>query len=589
MPSRGYLNFEYKPISLEEWLAPAMMATQYQRDLEDKYLQLQSEANAWDKIKANEQDSQLYENVYKPYIDAISKGADELTSRGSNPNSRKRLYALTSQYNQVIKPIEEAYNKREQEQAKWREAQYKNPELIIEREPGTYSLEDFMNGAYSAPHLIDKGQVYKNAVASFTPLAKAIRTSPEWNQTHGYWEIRTQKGYTPDEVKQAILDPDSADPMLRAAVDNVISSSNAMNWNNPDMAIKAITPAVNQALTYALGSADTEYKVDLEYQHQLDLDKLAYKARLDNEHARYVNGLKAPKDPKLTYGRYPTANMEYKDAMTDYNKAWDTDGVQYIHGEWKKDNHVITDLDTRKLYNKYKDMYSYLDPEDAIKFGSSVDKAKSLSSNIGAQFISSDNSAKTYKENMLENLYADNNMNFYSRDNGKAVNANDWDKLRKQAKDDDYNNVSVTMDSRGLHIKIGANWYDSMYPDGKTAAKSEIANANHYVNNIYNNLIDFSDSGVVFNDINEVVSVLQSDKSTSFDTSPTLRHVRARFANDPSGSIYNFIFDTSNGSLYSSSSYDIMNGGRDFSDTMFEIYQSTLYDVMRSFSGPKTE
>lgn len=592
MPSRGYLNFEYKPISLNEWLAPAMMATQYQRELEDKYLQLQSEVNAWDKIKANEQDSQLYENIYKPYIDAINNGVNELTSHGSNPNSRRRLYALTSQYNQVIKPIEDAYTKREQEQSKWREAQYKNPELIIEREPNTYSLEDFMNGTYTSPQIIDKGQVYKNAIASFQPLAKAIRKSPEWVQNHGYWEIRSQSGYTPDEIKQAILDPDNADPMLKAAIDNVISSSNAANWNNPDIAVDAITPIVNQALTYAIGAADTEYKADLEYQYELDRRKLAYKAGLDRSNVAYEYSLKTPKDSKdsgISIGRYPTANTEYSEDMQKYNKAWNVDGVKYVHGEWRRDDNTVPDENTRKLYNKYKDTYSYLDPEDAIKLGSSIDKTKSLSTNIGALFTSSDSSAKNYKENMIENLYADNRMNFYDRKKGKAVNANDWDKLRKKAKDDDYNNVSVTMDSHGLHIKIGTEWYDSMLPNGTTSAKSEIANADHYVNNIYNNLIDFSDQGVVVNSGDDVMKMLFNDTSTSFDTSPSLRHVRVRYANDPSGVIYNYILDKSNMMIYDSNSDDIKNGGRDFSNTMYEIYQSTLYDVMRSFSGPKTE
>lgn len=589
MPSRGYLNFEYKPISLNEWLAPAMMATQYQRELEDKYLQLQTEASAWDKIKANEQDSRLYDNVYKPYIDAIYSGADELTSRGSNPNSRKKLYALTAQYNQVIKPIEEAYNKREQEQARWREAQYKNPELIIEKEPGSYSLEDFMNGTYKMPQIIDKEQVYKNALSSFQPLAKAMRKDPEWERmNNGYWAIRTQKGYTPDEVREAIVNPDSADPLLRAAVDNVVSSSNALNWSDPSRAIDAITPVVNQALIHAIGSADTEYKADIEYQAALDMKKMAYKAGLDRANMRYQASLKPPKDSSTestVTGRYPTADTEYPGRNKPHNEAWNTTGVKYSGKEWIKDDKIITNKKTKELYNKYKDAYSYLTPEQAIAYGSAIDQATSLKSDVGAQYTTVDSSYGTTMGNVLKNLYADGHINFYDR-KGKAVKSNDWGDMIKKAEDNNYKDVAMVMDGDGLHMKVGDQWYDSMLPNGSSTAKNEIKKANYYVKNIHSRLSDFSDGGVEVDNVQSAIYKLQHD-SKSLDGTPSLKHIRFRIKGD--NTVYNIVYDTKNDKFYGSDSNDILRGGDDFSDTVYNAYQTILYDVMSSFNGPSSK
>lgn len=585
MPSKGYLNFEYKPISLEEWLAPAMMATQYQRDLEDKYLQLQSEANAWDKIKANTQDTQLYENIYKPYIDSINKGVDDLTSRGSNPNSRKRLYALTAQYNQVIKPIEEAYNKREQEQAKWMDAKYKNPELVIEKEPGSYSIQDFMDGKYKMPKIIDKEQVYKNALSSFQPLAKAMRKDPEWERmNNGYWAIRTQKGYTPEEVKEAIVNPDNADPLLRAAIGSVISSSNALEWSDPSKAIEAITPVVNQALTYAIGSADTEYKADLEYQAALDMKKMAYKAGLDRANMRYQASLKSPKDEPTVTGRYPTADTEYPGRNKPHNNAWDTTGVKYSGKEWIKDNKIITNKKTKELYNKYKKAYPYLTPEQAIAYGSAIDQATSLRSDIGAQYTTVDASYGTTMGNVLKNLYADGHINFYDR-KGNAVKSNDWGDMIKKAEDDNYKDVAMVMDGDGLHMKVGDQWYDSMLPNGSSTAKNEIKKANYYVKNVYSHLSDFSDGGIEVDDIQSAIDRLQH-YSKPLEGTPSLKHIRFRIKGD--NTIYNIVYDTKNDKIYGSDSNDVLNGGDDFSDTVYNAYQTILYDVMRSFNGPSS-
>lgn len=608
MPSRGYLNFEYKPISLNEWLAPAMMATQYQRELEDKYLQLQTEASAWDKIKANEQDSRLYENVYKPYLDAINQGAEELTSRGSNPNSRKKLYALTAQYNQVIKPIEEAYTKREQEQAKWREAQYKNPNLMIEKEPGNFSLEDFMNGTYTMPQIIDKEQVYKNALTSFQPLAKAIRKDPQWERmNNGYWAIRTQKGYTPEEIKEAIVNPESADPLLRSAVNSVISSSGALNWSDPSKAVDAIIPVVNQALIYAMGSADTEYKDDLDYKNQLSMRTMGYqaalnmnylerKAQLERDQAILEASLKggsggsgsgSGKKGDSGFARFPSVTSEDAKNNKAYNKAWDVSGVRYEKGQWIRGNTIITDKETKALYDKYKNAYPYLSPEEAIYRGASIDNVTSLSRSIGAHYTSSDNSAKNTIINMLQNLSADGNTNFYSRKTGKPISQNQYNELvAKAKKDDNADSVPVTMDNRGLHIKIGNEWYDSILPDGRTSAKPEIANANKYISTVYNSLLDFSDDGIeIPNGFAGAYGILADPKTQYISDKFPLKHIRGRLIGDKSGTLYNFILDTSTGQMYSSDSYDIENGGNDFANTMFPLYESKLYDVMSTFNG----
>jgi len=115
MPNYSLVNNAvFQPFSYQELLAPVMHQQQVQDQLAEQYEKLSSQADILEAMGANDKDSKAYRN-FKNYSDNLRTEADNLYRNGLNSESRLRLSELKRRYNSEIVPIQNAWNKREEE------------------------------------------------------------------------------------------------------------------------------------------------------------------------------------------------------------------------------------------------------------------------------------------------------------------------------------------------------------------------------------------------------------------------------------------------------------------------------------------
>ena len=151
-------NSQFKPFTYQDFLAPALMATQAHQELENQYSELATKANVWENL-ANEQTDPNAYKMYKTYADDLNTQAEPLAREGLNVTSRKNMLNMRNRYSKEIVPIEQAYKRREELAAEQRKAALSNPTMFYQRNASTISLDDFIKN----PSL-DYGKSYSGAL-----------------------------------------------------------------------------------------------------------------------------------------------------------------------------------------------------------------------------------------------------------------------------------------------------------------------------------------------------------------------------------------------------------------------------------------
>lgn len=104
---------------------------------------------------ANDRDSKAYRN-FKNYSDNLRTEADNLYRNGLNSESRLRLSELKRRYNSEIVPIQNAWNKREEEAQMQMKASLSNPMIRFTRDASRTSLDQYLanpSGGYGVINL----------------------------------------------------------------------------------------------------------------------------------------------------------------------------------------------------------------------------------------------------------------------------------------------------------------------------------------------------------------------------------------------------------------------------------------------------
>ena len=148
-------NAVFQPFSYQELLAPVMHQQQVQDQLAEQYEKLSSQADILEAMGANDRDSKAYRN-FKNYSDNLRTEADNLYRNGLNSESRLRLSELKRRYNSEIVPIQNAWNKREEEAQMQMKASLSNPMIRFTRDASRTSLDQYLanpSGGYGVINL----------------------------------------------------------------------------------------------------------------------------------------------------------------------------------------------------------------------------------------------------------------------------------------------------------------------------------------------------------------------------------------------------------------------------------------------------
>ena len=165
----------FRALSYEDWAKPLREATEYHKDIEQQYADLDAQASVWEKLAndAKGTNSEAYK-LYKNYSDELRNAANNFASRGLTYNSRKHMLDMRSRYAKEILPIQEAWEKREKLHDMYQRNLIEHPELLQLRDPGKESIDAFVANPNWTYESVNMNQLYSKVQGEAAAYAKQI-------------------------------------------------------------------------------------------------------------------------------------------------------------------------------------------------------------------------------------------------------------------------------------------------------------------------------------------------------------------------------------------------------------------------------
>ena len=247
MPNYGLVvTPTYNPMSYEQYIQPFKDYAQVYNATVDQIDALEMEANQWERLADSDIDAPQYQQ-YKSYADDLRKYANEIATQGLSSRTRAGLSRMRQRYAKEIKPIEDAFNRR-QEAIKAEDALLaKDPSLVLANSARNIGLSQYMSGTPQT-YGVSGNDVYAKTMAAFKAISGRdidFRELRRFGNTYlglqkvtgeenpaGMLEalnaIKDNPEYVPDSIKQIIANTGDPDAFYQyaQALTNVLGSTN---------------------------------------------------------------------------------------------------------------------------------------------------------------------------------------------------------------------------------------------------------------------------------------------------------------------------------------------------------------------------
>lgn len=246
------ISSSFNPYSLQELLPIYQSNAQAQYQAEEAFSQLQMKADQWEKLANNAQDADVY-NTYKAYSNQLKAAADDILNNGINTTSRRNLMNMRAQYASNIIPIEEAYNKRQQQaQVLW-QARLQDPTLIAQ-DPSELGLSYYMKNPTYTPQSYSGKLLTAQSAQAAQNLAKTLSSYGKGESIDNYTNTFIQKhGLTRNDIQKYLNGETTAtNKVLGAIYQQVYDSSQIGNWANENQRRQAAN-FIKQGMWSAIG------------------------------------------------------------------------------------------------------------------------------------------------------------------------------------------------------------------------------------------------------------------------------------------------------------------------------------------------
>ena len=246
------ISSSFNPYSLQELLPIYQANAQAQYQAEEAFSQLQMKADQWEKLANNAQDADVY-NTYKAYSNQLKAAADDILNNGINTASRRNLMNMRAQYASNIIPIEEAYNKRQQQaQVLW-QARLQDPTLIAQ-DPSELGLSYYMKNPTYTPQSYSGKLLTAQSAQAAQNLAKTLSSYGKGEPIDSYTNTFIQKhGLTRNDIQKYLNGETTAtNKVLSAIYQQVYDSSQIGNWANENQRKQAAN-FIKQGMWSAIG------------------------------------------------------------------------------------------------------------------------------------------------------------------------------------------------------------------------------------------------------------------------------------------------------------------------------------------------
>lgn len=234
MPSSSFVvNSEFQPMSYQELLHPVITQTQYQRELDEKYTQLDLQADKLEQLANSAVDAESYEK-YKSFANRLRDEASNLAKYGLRGRDSARFMDLFRSYGKEIQPLLDAQAKRERMIEQQRQLSLQDPTSLYDRSAGNISLQELMANPSAAPVRQSGELLYKQSAAMAQNLTREIQEATiSKTNNPGYLAFKQKYGLSSKEIEAFVSDPSSpkANRVLKAIYDQVMTSSGVKeNW-----------------------------------------------------------------------------------------------------------------------------------------------------------------------------------------------------------------------------------------------------------------------------------------------------------------------------------------------------------------------
>ena len=246
------ISSSFNPYSLQELLPIYQANAQAQYQAEEAFSQLQMKADQWERLANNAQDADVY-NTYKAYSNQLKAAADDILNNGINTASRRNLMNMRAQYASNIIPIEEAYNKRQQQaQVLW-QARLQDPTLIAQ-DPSELGLSYYMKNPTYTPQSYSGKLLTAQSAQAAQNLAKTLSSYGKGKPIDSYTNTFIQKhGLTRNDIQKYLNGETTAtNKVLGAIYQQVYDSSQIGNWANENQRRQAAN-FIKQGMWSAIG------------------------------------------------------------------------------------------------------------------------------------------------------------------------------------------------------------------------------------------------------------------------------------------------------------------------------------------------
>lgn len=242
----------FNPYSLQELLPIYQANAQAQYQAEEAFSQLQMKADQWERLANNAQDADVY-SKYKSYSNQLKEAANDVLNNGINAASRRNLMNMRAQYASNIIPIEEAYNKRQQQaQVLW-QARLQDPTLIAQ-DPSELGLSYYMKNPTYTPQSYSGKLLTAQSAQAAQNLAKTLSSYGKGEPIDGYTNTFIQKhGLTRNDIQKYLNgETNATNKVLGAIYQQVYDSSQIGNWANENQRRQAAN-FIKQGMWSAIG------------------------------------------------------------------------------------------------------------------------------------------------------------------------------------------------------------------------------------------------------------------------------------------------------------------------------------------------
>ena len=267
------IDSTFKPFTYQELAAPLDRMEAYHEKLNDEYDKLSQQADVLEAMGANDRDknSGTYAR-YKSYSDKLRQEADNLYRFGLNTESRQRLSDLRRMYNTQIVPIQNAWNKRDEEQKMQINARLQHPELRFTRDAMNTSLDEYIKNPQGGFGVVNLNNIAAQMSEAAKNLAKQYRSGRTEN-IDGYTKnFITENGLDPkliaDWQRDPTVSPTLTNMMQQVLQANGLNSDDFLNSPNGASILQEATGAAQRGAWSAVG--DSKSQVIEDYGKRLD-------------------------------------------------------------------------------------------------------------------------------------------------------------------------------------------------------------------------------------------------------------------------------------------------------------------------------